>query len=577
MSSSDEESSYDFCVPSEASTPNQSDKEESIVKERVKSQKNEHEKEKKEKVPVAIVEENVLLSEKEVVTPATYVKEPGSPAFEEEQEEKAETILDEKFFEKKEEKPFAVRLEEFVKTYEEKLLDILAVVYSLLENGSSFEEAIMSGLRTFDEVYKHSLIQELLPKLPDFLPEGECWAKTLMQFSLDQVRKLFPQIIQCLMASQEGQTKISLDCRAIFDEKEIQDLERLVGKKEVVEFPVDPKNLKATIVNARNYVKPCHTGIWCDICDQNIHGIRYKCTICRDYDLCETCELKHDRSHPLIKLNLPVKQVVDPFMHGLKEFMNEVGRTQREELRKQPLVQHSKPDPVKEQVPKAEDEPLPEKEPACVFNPPHKPYMGATFYQCKKKRSCVNNLRRERNKLISEKRDELKEQIKKNKDELKKLKSQTKELKKEKKALAKEQVQQSSYKSYCFIVYHIKSRHKTDIGFSAKFSTFEFAEDCLRRKEKGNDWVGFVTKKSNESETLMLSSTSTKDNFDWRKVTEACCTANKILFKKVEVYKYQMELKALRSMGFTQDEESLKALLNVMKGDIQKCTGVLLQ
>jgi len=43
----------------------------------------------------------------------------------------------------------------------------------------------------------------------------------------------------------------------------------------------------------------------CDSCEQPIVGIRYKCSSCPDYDLCEACEAKpgvHDASHQFLKL-----------------------------------------------------------------------------------------------------------------------------------------------------------------------------------------------------------------------------------------------------------------------------------
>ncbi|EME46621.1 hypothetical protein DOTSEDRAFT_70590 [Dothistroma septosporum NZE10] len=63
-----------------------------------------------------------------------------------------------------------------------------------------------------------------------------------------------------------------------------------------------------------------HFGIYCDgpLCskraDQSyIFGVRYKCTICHDTDFCASCEAlpsnHHNRTHPLIKLKTPVRNV----------------------------------------------------------------------------------------------------------------------------------------------------------------------------------------------------------------------------------------------------------------------------
>ena len=52
--------------------------------------------------------------------------------------------------------------------------------------------------------------------------------------------------------------------------------------------------------------KPVHSGVTCDVCKQfPIVGIRYKCTVNYDYDLCELCEAMNKHPFPLIKIRHP--------------------------------------------------------------------------------------------------------------------------------------------------------------------------------------------------------------------------------------------------------------------------------
>jgi len=60
-----------------------------------------------------------------------------------------------------------------------------------------------------------------------------------------------------------------------------------------------------------------HYNIICDGCNMNpIQGVRYKCTVCPDYDLCSACEAKgqHPTDHALIKLKVNTPHSV----HGLR-------------------------------------------------------------------------------------------------------------------------------------------------------------------------------------------------------------------------------------------------------------------
>ena len=55
-------------------------------------------------------------------------------------------------------------------------------------------------------------------------------------------------------------------------------------------------------------VKPIHYGVICDGCKKNpIVGCRYKCAVCKNFDYCEECEEKFNKTHqhPFIKIYKP--------------------------------------------------------------------------------------------------------------------------------------------------------------------------------------------------------------------------------------------------------------------------------
>jgi len=54
---------------------------------------------------------------------------------------------------------------------------------------------------------------------------------------------------------------------------------------------------------AANQQAQVHPSVICDGCQVSpITGIRYKCSVCPDFDLCERCEAEKPHSHPLLKI-----------------------------------------------------------------------------------------------------------------------------------------------------------------------------------------------------------------------------------------------------------------------------------
>jgi hypothetical protein len=75
---------------------------------------------------------------------------------------------------------------------------------------------------------------------------------------------------------------------------------------EIFGEPVVDINTTVTLSKFKEkYSREIHTNIECDNCKMMpIKGLRFKCDVCHDYDLCITCMENriHDKSHPLIAI-----------------------------------------------------------------------------------------------------------------------------------------------------------------------------------------------------------------------------------------------------------------------------------
>ncbi|XP_065764838.1 next to BRCA1 gene 1 protein isoform X5 [Muntiacus reevesi] len=59
--------------------------------------------------------------------------------------------------------------------------------------------------------------------------------------------------------------------------------------------------------------------IACSSCQRSIVGVRYQCSLCASYNICEDCEsgpYAHDSNHVLLKLRRPVMGSSEPFSHS---------------------------------------------------------------------------------------------------------------------------------------------------------------------------------------------------------------------------------------------------------------------
>ena len=73
--------------------------------------------------------------------------------------------------------------------------------------------------------------------------------------------------------------------------------------------------------------KPVHFGVYCDGCDNDITGFRYKCIQCEDYDLCAQCETTQIHSHHyMIRMPQPLEwHHTRSLFHHLRKILKKNG------------------------------------------------------------------------------------------------------------------------------------------------------------------------------------------------------------------------------------------------------------
>lgn len=94
-------------------------------------------------------------------------------------------------------------------------------------------------------------------------------------------------------------------------------VKKVVKKKIVSRKPQAPKTENKEIKENKEMNKTSvaeHKEIICDGCEKcPIVGIRYRCTVCDDFDYCEDCEKKFalEHGHPMLKIRKPELDPID--------------------------------------------------------------------------------------------------------------------------------------------------------------------------------------------------------------------------------------------------------------------------
>lgn len=71
-------------------------------------------------------------------------------------------------------------------------------------------------------------------------------------------------------------------------------------------FIVENKTPKSESQPSGNTTGLVHPGVTCDGCNGPVQGVRYKCTVCPDYDLCNQCKSTGMHSeHEMMTIDRP--------------------------------------------------------------------------------------------------------------------------------------------------------------------------------------------------------------------------------------------------------------------------------
>lgn len=216
----------------------------------------------------------------------------------------------------------------------EGMQNLVAVTHSLVKEGVSISDAFRTAVETSDVAASHPFTQDLFAILAAYADRMQPWIPCMMNFNIDHMVAMIPNIVETITQALEGKQDVELDIAPIFqmcNPQMMAHLQRLIPNGEERTFNVDRENPFAVFQEAEAAVeeefapepKVVHRGVVCDGCEMDpIVGVRYKSTLRSNYDLCEECEKKHDENDPLLKIKKPIGEI--DLLPGMSEFGNQM-------------------------------------------------------------------------------------------------------------------------------------------------------------------------------------------------------------------------------------------------------------
>ena len=204
-----------------------------------------------------------------------------------------------------------------VENFEVSYLDDEDDVIKITSN-IEFREALSFAVNTNDNllILTISTKPEVVPEPVPIVSEPE--QPAVLQPIVDFACKLFNGVIPDAQVQQDFSQRVS-QANAVF-QSGVADLKNVLNdvkielEKQANDILDKAVELTEVSVKQPEVQLPVHNAI-CDACNAPIAGIRYKCLLCPDYDLCASCEAKnpsgeiHDGSHYFAKLYNPSQKL----------------------------------------------------------------------------------------------------------------------------------------------------------------------------------------------------------------------------------------------------------------------------